>query len=59
MSPETAQIRPFVVTAILRDVEFDRDSYNSFIELQDKLHENICRKRCLAACHHCDCAPRN
>eukprot|EP01050_Picozoa_sp_SAG11_P008364 SAG11_NODE_735_length_7452_cov_26.426629_3_plen_91_part_00 len=24
-------------------------SYNSFIELQDKLHENICRKRTLVA----------
>jgi phenylalanyl-tRNA synthetase beta chain len=49
VSPETAQIRPYVVTAVLRDVCFDQDSYNSFIELQDKLHENICRKRTLVA----------
>ena len=32
---ETAQIRPFVVCAILRNVTFDKDRYDSFIELQD------------------------
>ena len=46
---ETAQIRPFVVCAILRNVTFDKDRYDSFIELQDKLHQNICRKRTLVA----------
>ncbi|EGT52316.1 hypothetical protein CAEBREN_24660 [Caenorhabditis brenneri] len=46
---ETAQIRPFVVGAVLRDVTFDADSYASFIDLQDKLHQNICRKRTLVA----------
>uniref|UniRef100_A0A914X3S7 Phenylalanine--tRNA ligase beta subunit n=1 Tax=Plectus sambesii TaxID=2011161 RepID=A0A914X3S7_9BILA len=49
VKPETAQIRPFVVSAILRDVTFDADSYASFIDLQDKLHQNICRKRTLVA----------
>eukprot|EP00490_Sorites_sp_Unknown_P021385 CAMPEP_0114688516 /NCGR_PEP_ID=MMETSP0191-20121206/63556_1 /TAXON_ID=126664 /ORGANISM="Sorites sp." /LENGTH=50 /DNA_ID=CAMNT_0001976077 /DNA_START=70 /DNA_END=218 /DNA_ORIENTATION=+ len=44
---ETAQIRPFVVGAILRNVTFDKDRYESFIELQDKLHQNICRRRTL------------
>uniref|UniRef100_A0A8R1DEU9 Phenylalanine--tRNA ligase beta subunit n=1 Tax=Caenorhabditis japonica TaxID=281687 RepID=A0A8R1DEU9_CAEJA len=46
---ETAAIRPFVVGAVLRDVSFDPDSYASFIDLQDKLHQNICRKRTLVA----------
>ena len=32
---ETAQIRPFVVGAVLRGVTFDKDRYDSFIELQD------------------------
>ena len=27
----------------------DKDSYNSFIDLQDKLHQNICRKRTLVS----------
>ncbi|KAJ3308429.1 hypothetical protein HDV04_001233 [Boothiomyces sp. JEL0838] len=46
---ETAQIRPYVVAAILRNVEFDQLRYDGFIELQDKLHNNICRKRTLVA----------
>mmetsp|Transcript_53436 Transcript_53436/g.84794 ORF Transcript_53436/g.84794 Transcript_53436/m.84794 type:complete len:634 (+) Transcript_53436:71-1972(+) len=45
----TAQIRPFCVAAILRNVTFDKERYDSFIELQDKLHQNICRKRSLVA----------
>jgi phenylalanyl-tRNA synthetase beta chain len=35
---ETQEVRPFVVAAILRNVKFDLQSYNSFIDLQDKLH---------------------
>lgn len=45
----TAQIRPFAVAAVLRGVTFDADRYQSFIDLQDKLHQNICRKRTLVA----------
>jgi phenylalanyl-tRNA synthetase beta chain len=45
----TEQIRPFVVCAILRNIKLDEKSYNSLISLQDKLHQNICRKRALAA----------
>ena len=47
--PDTVKIRPFAVAAILRDLYFTQDSYNSFIDLQDKLHQNICRKRSLVA----------
>ncbi|KAI9228931.1 MAG: beta subunit of phenylalanyl-tRNA synthetase [Piptocephalis tieghemiana] len=45
IKPETARIRPYVVAAILRDVTFTQEAYDSFIDLQDKLHNNICRKR--------------
>ncbi|KAM7363983.1 phenylalanine--tRNA ligase beta subunit [Cochliomyia hominivorax] len=47
--PETAQIRPYAVAAVLRNITFDQASYDSFIDLQDKLHQNICRKRTLVA----------
>lgn len=47
--PDTAKIRPFAVAAVLRDIKLDKDAYDSFIELQDKLHQNICRKRTLVA----------
>ncbi|KAH9006970.1 phenylalanyl-tRNA synthetase subunit beta [Lactarius hatsudake] len=42
---ETAQIRPYFACAVLRNVKFTQRSYDSFIDLQDKLHQNICRKR--------------
>lgn len=46
---QTKQIRPYVVAAVLRDVTFNVARYASFIDLQDKLHQNICRKRSLVA----------
>lgn len=46
---ETSLIRPYVVCAVLRGVTFDEARYNSFIDLQDKLHQNICRRRTLVA----------
>ncbi|KAH6821541.1 tRNA synthetase beta subunit family protein [Perilla frutescens var. hirtella] len=49
VKPETSQIRPYVVCAVLRGVKFDEARYNSFIELQDRLHQNICRRRTLVA----------
>ncbi|EKX52357.1 hypothetical protein GUITHDRAFT_84815 [Guillardia theta CCMP2712] len=49
VSPQTAQIRPYVVGCVLRGLKFDSRRYNSFIDLQDKLHENICRRRTLVA----------
>jgi len=42
---ETQQVRPFAVAAVLRNITFTQESYNSFIDLQDKLHHNIGRKR--------------
>ncbi|KAF8760272.1 phenylalanyl-tRNA synthetase subunit beta [Rhizoctonia solani] len=49
IKPETAQIRPYFAGAILRNVKFTPRSYASFIDLQDKLHQNIARKRQLVA----------
>ncbi|KAL1747672.1 hypothetical protein HDZ31DRAFT_61005 [Schizophyllum fasciatum] len=46
---ETAKIRPYFASAILRNVKFTERSYQSFIDLQDKLHQNICRQRQLVA----------
>ncbi|KAI8877197.1 beta subunit of phenylalanyl-tRNA synthetase [Backusella circina FSU 941] len=45
----TKQIRPYVVGAVLRNITFTPENYASFIDLQDKLHNNICRKRTLAS----------
>lgn len=49
VQPETQDVRPYCVSAIVRNVTFDEDSYNSFIDLQDLLHQNICRRRKLVA----------
>jgi phenylalanyl-tRNA synthetase beta chain len=46
---ETALIRPFLVAAVLRGVAFNTSNYDSFINLQDRLHQNLCRQRSLVA----------
>ena len=49
-SDSTNAIRPFVCCAVLRGVSFeDPRVYKSFIDLQDKLHQNICRRRTIVA----------
>uniref|UniRef100_A0A4W6C0U1 Phenylalanine--tRNA ligase beta subunit n=1 Tax=Lates calcarifer TaxID=8187 RepID=A0A4W6C0U1_LATCA len=45
----TAAVRPHAVAAVLRNITFTQERYDSFIELQEKLHQNICRKRSLVA----------
>lgn len=47
--PATALVRPFAVAAVLRGIQFTSEIYDSFIDLQDKLHQNLCRKRSLVA----------
>ncbi|KAL6769077.1 TSF1 [Auxenochlorella protothecoides x Auxenochlorella symbiontica] len=47
--PATALVRPFAVAAILRGVTLDAARYASFIDLQDKLHQNLCRQRTLVS----------
>ncbi|KAH8118365.1 phenylalanyl-tRNA synthetase subunit beta [Phellopilus nigrolimitatus] len=49
VSPDTGKIRPYFAGAILRNIKFTKRSYDSFIDLQDKLHQNICRRRQLVA----------
>ncbi|KAF8076528.1 hypothetical protein FPV67DRAFT_421019 [Lyophyllum atratum] len=47
--PEVKRVRPLFACAILRNVKFTPRSYASFIDLQDKLHQNICRRRQLVS----------
>ncbi|XP_056018225.1 phenylalanine--tRNA ligase beta subunit-like isoform X2 [Ostrea edulis] len=47
--PRTAEVRPFAVAAVLRNITFTPEIYKSFIDLQDKLHQNLCRRRTLVA----------
>lgn len=49
VSEDTMRVRPLVAGAILRNVTFTQDSYDSFISLQDKLHQNLARQRTLVA----------
>ncbi|KAG2116057.1 uncharacterized protein F5147DRAFT_743535 [Suillus discolor] len=49
VSQETQRIRPFFACAVLRNIKFTPMSYASFIDLQDKLHQNIGRRRSLVA----------
>jgi phenylalanyl-tRNA synthetase beta chain len=46
---QTARIRPYFAGAILRNIRFTPRSYASFIDLQDKLHQNIGRRRQLVS----------
>jgi len=45
----TKSVRPIAVAAILRNVNLNQQAYDSFIDLQDKLHQNIGRKRSLVS----------
>ncbi|KAI1893198.1 hypothetical protein AGOR_G00121230 [Albula goreensis] len=49
ITEETAAVRPHAVAAVLRNITFTPERYDSFIELQEKLHQNVCRKRTLVA----------
>ncbi|PXF47193.1 Phenylalanine--tRNA ligase beta subunit [Gracilariopsis chorda] len=49
VAEEVAQVRPYVFCAVLRNLQMDDAIYQSLIDLQDKLHQNICRRRTLVA----------
>lgn len=49
VSADTAKIRPYFAGAVLRNVTFMPESYANFIDLQDKLHQNLARRRTLVA----------
>ncbi|PGH04847.1 phenylalanine-tRNA ligase, beta subunit [Polytolypa hystricis UAMH7299] len=46
---ETSKVRPYISGAILRNIKFDQARYDSFISLQDKLHQNLARQRTLVS----------
>lgn len=43
------RIRPYVSCAVLRNIKFTQARYESFIALQDKLHQNLARQRTLVS----------
>ena len=49
VDPSVYPLRPFVVGAVLRNLKFTPSIYRSFIDCQDKLHQNLCRRRTLVA----------
>lgn len=49
ITENTKLIRPFFIGAVLRNITFTKGVYDSFIDLQDKLHHNIGRKRQLVS----------
>lgn len=42
-------VRDYVICAVLRNITFTPEAYNSFIDFQDKLHSGLARKRTLAS----------
>lgn len=44
-----SSIRPYAVGAILRGITFTSESYQSFIDLQDKLHMGLGRRRAIVS----------
>lgn len=47
---ETSPLRPFIVCAILRNIKFNEHTFKfNFLSLQDKLHQNIGRRRTIVA----------
>uniref|UniRef100_A0A6G1SD82 Phenylalanine--tRNA ligase beta subunit n=1 Tax=Aceria tosichella TaxID=561515 RepID=A0A6G1SD82_9ACAR len=42
-------VRPVLLGAVVRNVQFNKDLYESFIDLQDKIHQNIGRKRAMVS----------
>lgn len=49
VAPEVGAVRPFVACAVLRGIKFTQASYDSFIDLQDKLHNGLGRNRTLVS----------
>lgn len=54
VSPWREGPRPYIACAVLRGVRLNARRLNSFIELQDKLHHTLCRRRTLASMGTCD-----
>jgi len=41
--------RPYLLMALVRGIDFTESSYKEFIDLQTEIHQNLCKKRTLAA----------
>lgn len=46
---DTERIRPYFSCAVLRGIKFTKERYESFIALQDRLHQNLARQRTLVS----------
>ncbi|PSN68080.1 phenylalanyl-tRNA synthetase beta chain [Corynespora cassiicola Philippines] len=49
INEDTTKIRPLCSGVVLRGIEFTQERYDSFIALQDKLHQNLARQRTLVS----------
>ena len=49
VEPSVEEVRPIGLAAILRGINFTNDTMKGFMELQEKLHNNICRGRKLVS----------
>lgn len=49
IDPSVNKVRPFACSAILRNIKFTNETLINFMELQDKLHHNVCRGRSLVS----------
>lgn len=43
------EVRPVIMCAIVRNIAFTERSFASFIDMQDKLHQTLCKRRSLAS----------
>ncbi len=49
VQPKVTQVRPFIVSCVIKNVELTDDLIKSMIQMQEKLHVTHCRKRKKAA----------
>ena len=49
LTEQTTKIRPLCSGVVLRNIKFTQERYDSFIGLQDKLHQNLARQRTLVS----------
>ncbi|GJQ10456.1 hypothetical protein GpartN1_g2247.t1 [Galdieria partita] len=47
--PEVQKVRKYMLSAVIRGVVLNRLRYQSIIDFQEKLHQNICRQRSLVS----------
>lgn len=49
VKPEVEGVRGIIVCAVIRNITFTERSFLSFIDMQDKLHQTLCKRRILAS----------